>query len=85
MDQLLDFRRQLWITLVEMLTEDDLIFAQILLRCVSFHLLHGHLILEEFFRCRLESLLLDRAGDVALLEDAAGDEHIVVYFMFIGS
>ena len=61
-----------------MLTKDDLIFAKILLTRVPLHALHCKLILEEFFSCGLQALLLDRAWHVALFEDGSGDENIVV-------
>ena len=61
-----------------MLAEYDFILAKVLLRCVPLHRLHGHLILKEFFSGRLKSLLLDRAWNVAFLQDAPWNEDIIV-------
>ena len=84
-DELLDLGRELRVARVQMLAEDDLILAQVLLRRVSLHLLHGHLVLKEFFGCSLESLLFDRAWYVAFLEDAPRNEHIVIDLVIVGS
>ena len=61
-----------------MLAEYDFILSKVLLGCITLHRLHGHLILKEFFSGRLKSLLLDRAWNVAFLQDAPWNEYIIV-------
>lgn len=68
-----------------MLAKDHLVLAEILLRCVSLQILHGHLILKEFFGGRLKSLLLDRTWHVAFLKDAAWDKNVIIDLVIIGS
>ena len=64
-----------------MLSKDDLILPKILLGRIAFELLHGELVLEELLSCRLQSLLLDRAWNVALFQDAARNEDVIVDFV----
>lgn len=71
--------------MVQVLSEDHFVLAEVLLRRVSLQLLHSHLILEEFFCRGFKPLLLDRSWYVAFLQDAPRNEHIVVDFVFIGS
>ena len=66
-----------------MLTKDHLVLAKVLLRCISFHLLHSHLILKEFFSRGFQSLLLDRSWHVAFLEDASWYEYIIIDFVLV--
>ena len=61
-----------------MLAEYNFILSKVLLRCIALHRLHGHLILKKFFSGRLKPLLLDRAWNVALLQDAPRNEDIIV-------
>ena len=68
-----------------MLSKDNLVLAEILLGCVSLHLLHGHLIFEEFFSGRLKSLLLDGPWHVTFLKNTAWDEYVVIDLMLISS
>jgi hypothetical protein len=61
-----------------MLPEDHIILPKVLLGGVAFQSLHGDLILKELFSSSFEPLLLNGAWNIAFLEDAAWDEHIVV-------
>ena len=77
-NNVLHLRWKLRIVLIQVLSEDDLILAKVFLRCITFELLYGQLVLKKLLSCRFQSLLFDRTRNVAFLKDASRDENIVI-------